>query len=161
MAMPELKDAELWDDWRKTWVPIRIPCAKLGENDLPAFTFDPHDPGHARTLRRWRNARSSQLWTVRDAGSLALSICAGLHVVDRLGYVVTRRAHSGCEATPMFVLGDPDLSVVPEEMTDEELREALEDYEAEATKLGEHAGVARRNLALLREERTRRTRGAE
>lgn len=145
-----------WNEWRATWRPVRRPGAREDDTDLLAFTFDPHRPEHAEAIRALGGKWCEHLWTLKDAGGMALAISAGHSIVDRMGYLLTERAHEGFEATPVLMLGDPDICVVPDEMTDEELREALEEYEEEAAEAGDRGEVGRRNLGLLITERARR-----
>lgn len=107
-----------WDEWRATWRPVRRPGAREDDTDLLAFTFDPHRPEHAEAIRALGGKWCEHLWTLKDAGGMALAISAGHSIVDRMGYLLTERAHEGFEATPVLMLGDPDICVVPDEMTD-------------------------------------------
>lgn len=151
---PETTDS--WEEWVATWRPIRPLNRPRRDDSLEEFLFDHDRPEHAAALRELAGANGEHLWTLRDGGGMALTLSAGYHFVDRMGYLLTERAHDGYEATPVLVMGDPDIYVVPNEMTDDELREALDEYEEDAAQPGEAGRIGRKNLDLLLEEKARR-----
>lgn len=89
------------DEWIETYKPIAVPNSNEG------FDF-----GEGCTLRNWHdshhikaveNANPNCVWTVLDNGEVT-AIAAGLHHVNRLGYIITSMPWS-----------DPGLEIILDE----------------------------------------------
>lgn len=149
-------DDDPWQSWYAKWRPLPRPDTRAGEDDFDACLLEILNPAHCALIRERAGEQAEHLWTMLDGGGLSLVICPGNHVVNRIAYILTEKAHAGCGTTPPLVLGDPEISVVPDEMTEDELRDALDTYEEWALEDGEDGRIAARNLKMLQEEQARR-----
>jgi hypothetical protein len=80
------------DDWIAAYVPKAAPKPGMGFDFGDGDTLvDGDTPGDVETLDA---AGDDHVWTVLD-GDEGITISAGRHFVNRLGYVVTEKPHGG------------------------------------------------------------------
>src|SRR5215216_1010478 len=84
----DITKREPWPDWEDFGEKYRPVAHTRDAGGAACYIYDPHIPEHKAPLDA---ADLSKVWTITHGDSDVWTIAPGVHIVNRVGYVITER----------------------------------------------------------------------